>query len=104
MQRLGVQGFVVVPQSAQAPREVRARHDLVVFRASSLQFLEPLAYRAHGALRMADDDLEPLDVARDVPGSELLASTLGDGPSAFEEAQCLPRLRFHRRGIARIER
>src|SRR5206468_1523129 len=80
-----------------------ARHDLVVFRAFRLQYLEALAYRAHGAVRVAQKYLESLDIACDVPSCELIVSPLGDRPSALEESQRLARVGFHRRGVARIE-
>jgi hypothetical protein len=94
----------VEPESAQGPGEVRARHDLVVFRAFRLQYLEALAYRAHGAVCVAQNYLESLDIARDVPGCELVVGAFGDRPRALEKAQRLPRVGFHRRGVARVER
>jgi hypothetical protein len=71
-----VQSLAVVPQRTQAPGQVRPRHDLVVFRAPRLQYLEALADCAYCAVRVPEQYFEPLDIARDVPLSQRIAQIL----------------------------
>ena len=99
-----VQRLAMAAERTQRPRQVGTGGDLVVPGAARLHLREPLAHGSNRAIGAAEQDLEPLDVAGDVPGCECVAASLGHGAGAPEQAQRLARIGFHGDGVARIER
>ncbi|MBC8024208.1 MAG: hypothetical protein H7Y14_13870, partial [Burkholderiales bacterium] len=91
-------------EASQSPRKVRARDDLVVARAAGLQHLQPLADGAYRAVGAPEEDLEPLDIAGDVPRGKVVMGALGHFARALEIAQRLARLFLDRRRLRRVER
>jgi hypothetical protein len=99
-----VQRLLVTSEDPQGPGQVRSRHDLVVARAPRLQLVQALANVARGALGVAHQDLQPFDVARDIPRREIVVRALGDFARLFEVAERRTRFGLDCRRLRGIQR